>query len=90
MKKVISIILVAATLVSIYALPIDTSAKTVAQFEAEVKKYTQELEATNASLAKNEAEVKAIQNKIANYEKIIVNLLTFVEKRHLICYNEVK
>lgn len=71
MKKIISIILVAATLVSIYALPIDTSAKTVAQFEAEVKKYTQELEATNASLAKNEAEVKAIQNKIANYEKQI-------------------
>ena len=71
MKKIISIILVTATLVSIYALPIDTSAKTVAQFEAEVKKYTKDLEATNASLAKNDAEVKAIQQKIATYEKQI-------------------
>ena len=71
MKKAITLLLIVITLVSLIALPMNTSAKTVAEFEAEVKKYTKQLEETNASIAKNEAEVKAIEKKIAAYEKQI-------------------
>lgn len=71
MKKLLSFSLITVSLVSLFALPINTRAKTVAQFEAEVKKYTQQLEETNASLAKNDAEVAAIEKKIASYEKQI-------------------
>ena len=71
MIKKISLILVIVSLVSLISLPINTSAKTVAEFEAEVKKYTKELEETKASLARNEAEVKAIEKKIKEYERQI-------------------
>lgn len=71
MKKYITIIVVIVTLASLFALPIDTSAKTVAEFQAEVEKYTKQLEETKASLAKNDAEVAAIEKKIASYEKQI-------------------
>ena len=55
-------------LVSFVALPIDTSAKTIQEFEAEVNKYTKELEAKKANLAKNEEEVQEIIKKIRNIE----------------------
>ena len=71
MIKKVSLILVIVTLVSLISLPINTRAKTVAEFEAEVKKYTKELEETKASLAKNESEVKAIEKKIRDYENQI-------------------
>lgn len=56
------------TLISMIALPIDTKAKTVAQFEAEIEKYTKELESRKAKIATNEAEIKEIKNKIATTE----------------------
>lgn len=71
MKKFIAVLIVIVTLVSIFALPTDTSAKTVAEFKAEVEKYTKQLQETKASLAKNDAEVAAIEKKIASYEKQI-------------------
>lgn len=71
MKKILSILLVIVILVSFFALPMNTRAKTVAEFEAEVKKYTQQLEDTKANLAKNDAEVAVIEKKIASYEKQI-------------------
>ncbi|MDO5393461.1 MAG: peptidoglycan DD-metalloendopeptidase family protein [Mycoplasmatota bacterium] len=69
MKKAINILLVIVILVSFIALPMNTKAKTIAQFEAEVKKYTEELNAKKANLAKNDEEVAAIKVKISSIEK---------------------
>lgn len=70
-KKIIICFIIVTTLVSFITLPIETKAKTVAEFEAEVKKFTQQLNETKASLAKNDAEVKEIEKKIASYNKQI-------------------
>ena len=40
-------------LVSFVALPVDTSAKTIQEFENEVTRYTKELEEKKANLARN-------------------------------------
>ena len=58
-------------LVSFVALPIDTSAKTIQQFEAEINSYTKQLEEKKANLAKNDAEVQEIIKKIKNIESQI-------------------
>ena len=58
-------------LVSFIALPTDTSAKTIQEFENEVTRYTQELENKKANLAKNEEEVQEILRKIKNIESQI-------------------
>ena len=58
-------------LVSFVALPTDTSAKTIQEFENEVTRYTQEMEERKANLAKNDAEVAEIKKKIANIENQI-------------------
>ena len=42
MKK-ISVVLIIALLVSLVALPMRTEAKTISEFEAEVRKYTKDL-----------------------------------------------
>lgn len=55
-------------LVSFVALPIDTSAKTIQEFENEVSKYTKELEEKKAHLAKNNEEVQQIIKRIKNIE----------------------
>lgn len=71
MNKFLSLLLVVVVLVSFFALPMDTKAKTVAEFDAEVKKYTAQLQETQANLAKNEAEVAAIEKQIAATERQI-------------------
>lgn len=71
MRKTVNLLLVIVLLVSFFALPMNTSAKTIAQFEAEVQKYTAELNAKKANLAKNNEEVAAIKTKIASIEKQI-------------------
>ena len=58
-------------LVSFIALPIDTSAKTIQEFENEVSKYTKQLEEKKANLAKNNEEVQQIIKKIKNIESQI-------------------
>lgn len=71
MKKLLVVTSIILLLVSFVALPIDTSAKTIQEFENEVTKYTQELENKKANLARNEAEVAAIKKRIANIENQI-------------------
>ena len=68
MKKLLIGTSILLTLVALIALPMDTSAKTIQEFEAEVSKYTQELEVKKANLAKNEQEVAEIKKKISNIE----------------------
>ena len=70
-NKIIAISLIAIILVSFLALPIDTRAKTIAQFEEEVKKYTQELQEKKDKIATNEQEIRKIKNKIAEIERTI-------------------
>lgn len=72
MKKV-SIVLIIALLVSLVALPMGTKAKTISEFEAEVKKYTQELENVKSKIVTNDAEVAKIKANIASIEKQVKN-----------------
>ena len=71
MKKVLIGTSIILLLVSFIALPTDTSAKTIQEFEEEVNRYTEELENKKANLAKNEAEVQEIINKIKTTENQI-------------------
>lgn len=66
MKKLLVGTSIILLLVSFVALPVDTSAKTIQEFEAEVSRYTQEMETKRANLAKNDAEVQEILKKINN------------------------
>ena len=75
MKK-ISITLIIVMLVSLFALPMRTEAKTIAQFEAEVAKFTAELRAKQNSLNKNKAEIEIIKQKISN----IIDQMSAAEK----------
>ena len=68
MKKTIVGVITLSLIVSYTILPIDTSAKTIKQFEAEVAKYTAELEAKKNKVAKNDKEVAEIKNKIKSIE----------------------
>ena len=67
-------------LVSFIALPLDTSAKTIKEFEEEVTKYTQEMERKRANLAKNEEEIAEIKKKIANIEAQIEEAKNEIER----------
>ena len=58
-------------LVSFVALPVDTSAKTIQEFENEVSKYTKQLEEKKANLARNNEEVQQIIKRIKNIESQI-------------------
>ena len=69
MKK-ISVVLIVALLVSLVALPMRTEAKTISEFEAEVRKYTQDLENVKSKIVTNEAEVAKIKANIASIEKV--------------------
>lgn len=62
MKKVLFLLMV------LLLLPKNIAAKTIAQFEAEVNKYTAELAEKQAKIAKNEAEVAQVKKNIANIE----------------------
>ncbi len=80
MKKLLVGTSIILLLVSYIALPIDTSAKTIQEFENEVSKYTQELETKKANLAKNEQEVAEIKKKISNIESQIEEATKEVER----------
>lgn len=71
MKKLPIIFLIIVLLVSLVALPRDTEAKTIAEFEEEVRKFTAELQAKKDSLTKNQAEIEAIKQRITNIYKQI-------------------
>lgn len=70
-EKALIIVTVLAMIVSFLALPTETTAKTIQEFEAEVSKYTQELESKKANLAKNDKEVEEIIKKISSIENQI-------------------
>lgn len=67
-RKKIVYSLILLTLVSLVALPIETQAQTIKEFEAEVTKYTKQLEEKKQNLAKNDAEVAEIKKKISSIE----------------------
>lgn len=68
-NKNIAFFLIPLCLVSLIALPIETNAKTIKEFEAEVEKFTKELQAKKDKVTKNDAEVAEIRKKIASISK---------------------
>lgn len=67
-KKIVATIVLVSILTSYLLLPIDASAKTIKEFEAEVAKYTAQLQEKKDKVAKNDAEVAEIKKKISEYE----------------------
>lgn len=70
-SKIISIFAIILVLVSTLILPVETKAKTIKEFQAEVEQYTKQLEEKKARLAKNDEEVAEIKRKIAEIEEKI-------------------
>ena len=68
-KKIICSIIIVSVFVSLFALPLNTKAKTIKEFEAEVEKYTNELESKKNAIARNDAEIAQIHKEIAAIEK---------------------
>ena len=79
-KKSKLLIIVLIGIVSFNALPLDTDAKTIQQFEQEVEKYTKELQEKKNNLAKNEQEVAEIMSQIAQTENEIKACQTEIER----------
>ena len=79
-KKIVVLTIVLATIISLISLPIETKAKTIKQFEAEVNKYTAELNAVKSKMAKNDADIAAIKKKIANLEQQMVDAQNEIER----------
>ena len=67
-NKIICLTIIFGLLLSLVALPLNTSAKTIKQFEDEVAKYTKELEDKKNNLAQNDAEIAKIRSKVASIE----------------------
>ena len=61
-KKYRSLIIL--LLLSVLLIPLNTSAKTISEFEKEVEAYTQVLQSKKNAIAKNDAEVAEIKKKI--------------------------
>lgn len=70
MKAKIKIVLL-MLIVSFIALPIDTKATTLKEYEDAVAKYTKELKDKEAKIAKNDEEVAEIKKKISSIESQI-------------------
>ena len=79
-KKIVVLTIVLATIISLISLPIETKAKTIKQFEAEVNKYTAELNAVKSKMAKNDADIAAIKKKIANLEQQMADAQKEIER----------
>lgn len=65
-KRIVILATIVLSVVSFIALPVETNAKTLAQFEAEVEQYKQQLQTKKDQIALNDAEVAKIQKKINN------------------------
>ena len=70
-KKLLSIYLIVSIFVTCIALPTNTKAKTIKEYEDEVNKYTQELQEKQNKIAKNDQEVAEIKTKISSIEQQI-------------------
>ena len=80
LKRIFTLLIVLSITVSYIVLPIDTQAKTIGQFQAEVKKYTKELEEKKSKVAKNDKEVAEIKKKIADIESQISKAQNEIEE----------
>ena len=72
-KKSIILTILIFTIASLVTPPMKASAKSIAEFEKEVNKYTAELEAKKKNLAKNDDEVADIKRQIRSAEKQIAD-----------------
>ena len=70
--KIIASSLILLIVASYIIWPVSTNAKTIKEFEAEVEKFTQDLENKENQIAKNDAEVAEIERNIANIENQIM------------------
>lgn len=68
MKKFIGVVLSLVLVGTIFINPLNTSAKTLAEFESEVAAYTSVLQSKKNAIAKNDAEVAEIKKKISSIE----------------------
>jgi len=80
MQKQIKKFLVFTLIISLAALPKNTFAQTLSDFENEVAKYTAELKAKQDKVAKNDAEVAEIKKKIASIESQIIEARNEIER----------
>lgn len=67
-NKGLIIIALVLTIISFIALPMDIKAKTVKEFEAEIEKYTKELEDRRSKIATSEEEIRQIKARISATE----------------------
>ena len=69
--KILTLLVIITIIVSYIILPTDTyaSASTLAEFRAEVEKYTKDLQEKQDKVAKNDKEVAEIKAKIAEIER---------------------
>lgn len=70
-KKMISLVTIFMVLVSVIALPIDTQATTLKEYEDQVTKYSKELNDKNSQINQSKKELDDIRKKMAEYEKEI-------------------
>ena len=69
-KKGIGLLSILLMAITMLVVPSETkaAAQTLAEFEAEVKKYTKELEEKKSKIAKNDAEVAEIKKRITSIQ----------------------
>lgn len=70
-QKLIHIFTIIVVLISVIALPIDTQATTLKEYEDQVLKYSKELNDKNSQIIQSKKELDDIRKKIASYEKEI-------------------
>jgi len=88
-NKLLVITSILLLLVSFTALPMETKAKTIKEFEAEIEKYTKDLESKKNQIALNDAEVakinkriESIKAEITQAEKDVSSLQEEIEKSY--------
>ena len=69
--KIKKVLLTAIIIVSIAALPINTKAVTLQEYENEVAKYQSQINEKKAQLAKNNETIASVQAKIRSYQNQI-------------------
>lgn len=70
-QKLIHIFTIIVVLISVIALPIDTQATTLKEYENQVVKYSKELNDKNSQISQSKKELDEIRKKITSYEKEI-------------------
>lgn len=79
-KKISIYVVILSLMVSTFILPMNVSAKTIADFEAEVNKLTKDLENKKAQVATNEAEISKIKSRITSIKNEIEEGVKEVER----------